>query len=199
MRKLIVILLLSSGYAFGDDSGFYVGAGASIYGASVSNSDNITTTGGDSLTFAQSAGGFGMRLFGGYNFNRYFGVEGGYASNVGVGSGLIIANPATLGMTTGDIEAVGYLPIFATNIKFLGKLGAGYNSASYSYNPTWLSSQSVTEYGSGIGLVLGAGVEWDIINTFIVRLEYVNYGNVNIQNVGTYNNADVALNFGYKF
>jgi hypothetical protein len=198
MKKLIVILLLSGGYAFGDDSGFYVGIGGSVYGGAVSNSDGITTTSGD-YTFAQSVGGFGMRLFGGYNFNRYLGVEGGYNSNVGIGAGLIIADPATLGVSTGDIEVVGYLPIFATNLKLLGKIGADYNSASYTYSPTWLSSQSVTQYGSGMGLVLGAGIEWDIINTFILRLEYVNYGNVNIQNVGTYNNGDLTLDFGYKF
>lgn len=199
MKKLAVVLLFISVGAYADDSGFYVGLGGSIYAGSVANSDNITLSDGATTTYAQSVGGLGLRLFGGYNFNRYFGVEGGYNTNGGLGAGTFFLNPATLSVNTGDVEVVGYLPLFATNFKLLGKVGLDYNSASYSYTPTWLSSQSVTQYGSGAGLLLGAGVEWDIINTFILRLEYVNYGNVNIQNVGTYNNNDVTLNFGFKF
>jgi OOP family OmpA-OmpF porin len=73
-----------------DDSGFYVGVGVGEFGINVDD-DAID----EAIDDATDDMNTGVRVFGGWQFNQYFGVEGGYDGGAGFED------------TVGDIETNG--------------------------------------------------------------------------------------------
>ena len=219
MKKIIFcVLALGSFVAYADDSGFYVGVGGSAYAntlTSASSFSNPISHNGqatfDSASLVLPGVGGGYRIFGGYNFNRFLGIEAGFNQNFAVDVLSPVLTLNTLGtsnslqLNTYDIEAVGYLPIPLTNFKFLGKLGIDYNAASLAFAglPAGYSYAASNASGGNYSLLAGVGVEWDVFNTLLLRLEYVNYGNVTLNSavgeLGTANNNVVTMNVGFKF
>ena len=61
-----------------DDSGFYVGVGVGDFGINVDN-DAID----DAIDGKTDDSNTGVRVFGGWQFNEYFGIEGGYDGGAG--------------------------------------------------------------------------------------------------------------------
>lgn len=220
MMKLGVLLgaVLVTPMVYADDSGFYAGLGGGIYANTLMSNDsfynpishNGTPTGTSASLVLPGAGG-GYRIFGGYNFNRYIGVEAGfnqnYASDI-MSTALtfgLAGQPNFLQLNTYDVEAVGYLPIFSTNLKLLGKLGLDYNVANFSFGDlsSGYSYAASGASGNNFSIVAGVGLEWDLFNSIILRTEYVNYGNVTMNSsvgeLGTANNGVVDFSVGYKF
>jgi OOP family OmpA-OmpF porin len=160
-----------------DDQGFYAGAGAGLFGVEVSEFET-------GLDF--DADDTGFRLFGGWQFNEYFGVEAGYGD--GGTASETIGDLATFGIEADvdidvsgfDILLTGTLPFSDT---FYGYAKAGMffwdaDIAATLREDDGLGGVIVTQDSaseSGDDLAYGVGLGMDFSENFGVRLEYMIY------------------------
>lgn len=141
---------------------WYAGAGAGVSYYDMKTQDlnmvpSVTTQGFDST-------GFGWKLFGGYRFSPYFGLEGSYADLGNSSGGLRYAAHSW------NLAAVGRLP-FASGFSVQGKVGAAFTRAQ-----SIPSGQSVGNHYYKTNLLLGAGVGYDFPSGVGVLAEAEWYG-----------------------
>jgi OOP family OmpA-OmpF porin len=151
--------------ATAQDTGVYLGAGLGM--ASAKQICTNSVGGCDS-------GETSYRLFGGYQLNKNFGVEGGYQyfGTFSVGTAGVVSNAV-------DVVAVGSWP-FTPEFSAYGKLG-GYLART--------SSAPSSEDNSGF--VYGLGVEWALSKALGVRGEWQRYNNVGGGGLGATTDIDV--------
>jgi OOP family OmpA-OmpF porin len=96
-----------------DEAGFYAGVGAGVFGVEADD-DDVDAALND--IFDEDDTGF--RVFGGWQFNQYFGIEAGYDSGAGVDK--------TLGdITTDGIEADLDIDVSGFDVMLVGTLPIG--------------------------------------------------------------------------
>jgi OmpA-OmpF porin, OOP family len=144
--------LLVCGTARAEDSGFYIGAGF----------------GEASQDFAEfDASDESFRLFGGWSFNKYFAVEGGYV-DAGTQSDTIDQIQVDISSDGFFVEGLAKLPI--------GDLFAPYVKLGYVfYDSTQklsLGELSVSESESDADFIYGIGFEIKATDKFRFRAEY---------------------------
>lgn len=207
-KQLLCTLFISflSSSAFGEASGFYVGAQAGV--GKIDTSDykdwfnksyqavlvNATTS-----SFSSDEGGFSGRLFAGYNFNEYFGIEGGYTSLAKNNYGYNIAysysggsynynRQASFDTSAVDLVGKAYLPLkqlsnSLVNFKLSARLGVAYVTQNIS------SSYRFTEKSSGEEIIniknnsditnrswqptYGLGAEYDVNKNISIDLSWI--------------------------
>lgn len=190
---------------WGDYTGWYIGANI---GKSMSDIDNgriarnrlgagIATTsirGDDDDT--------GYKLFGGYQFNRYFALEGGYFD---LGDFDFTANTIPPGTLNGNVnikginfDAVGFLP-FTEKLSLFGRAGVSYAETKDSFRGTGAalglnSKPSDREFNPKVGV----GLQYDFNDNWAMRLEAERY---RINNgIGNKDDVDlVSLGVVYRF
>jgi OOP family OmpA-OmpF porin len=143
---------------------WYVGAGAGVSYYDLKSEDrnlvpSIATQGFDST-------GFGWKLFGGYRFNQYFGLEGSYTDLGNTSGGLRYAAHSW------NVAAVGRVP-FGTGFYLQGKLGAAFTRAQ-----STPAGQTVGSTHYKTNPLIGGGVGYDFANGVGVLGEIEYYGRV---------------------
>jgi hypothetical protein len=151
---LIIALIAASTYA----QGFYLGAGIgnTFYSSEVQDAVNQAQKISENST--------AWKIFAGYHFGKFIGVEGGYRSFGTISSD--VSNVTYESKTAGwDVEALGLYQI--SIIDLFGKAGAMFSSTDAS-----VSGQSTGDnttnflWGIGVGAhfgPIGARVEWESI------------------------------------
>jgi OOP family OmpA-OmpF porin len=188
MRRALVILIAIFGLAApsfaGSKNGFSIGGGISSATISVEGMyDEI-----DSGDFKESDTGF--KLFGGFRFLTFVGVEAGYmdlgspTDSTGGGE----PRDISVNLNGYDAAVVGYLPIGPVDI--FGKAGffwwnADVEEALAQYNADDMDSGSDPFYGLGVAVWLGQ---------FSIRAEYELF---DIE--GTKDVSQISLGFAYTF
>jgi opacity protein-like surface antigen len=134
----------------------------------------------------------GWKAFGGYQFSRYLGLEGGY-----VDFGKVSGTDTSSGLGELDAEGwgvfvsgVGTLPI-GDRFGVFGKIGAAYTDIEVS------SSTTGSESDNGLGLTFGVGGFMNILRNLSVRVEWERF-----QDAGGDVEADIDLisvGVAYKF
>lgn len=129
---------------------WYIGGGAGVSWYDLDTADrnqvpSIATQGFDSS-------GFGWKIFGGYRFNPYFGLEGSYVDMGKSSGGLKYA------VHSYNIAGVGRIP-FGTGFFLQGKVGAAFTRAQS--NP---STQTVGNVDYKTNVLLGGGFGYDFPN-----------------------------------
>lgn len=204
-RSLAVLSLLTcASLAQAAVPGTYVGMGL---GASRQDTPNeYLLSGSDAYGVSQSRqrGGLGGRLFMGYNFNRYFGVEAGLAkyanSKYKATDGF---NTANLKYETAALDLVGkaYLPLAESGMSLYGLGGAAVvrSKATYSgevYGYDYSESKTKTQ----VRPIAGLGASYDIPNTQLTTaVEYSHiFGKTNGDLVPSADlvTLNLAVNFG---
>ena len=175
MKRIAAVGLLSVGFAAsqmaGADTagaGAYLGAGlGQSYVRSVEHAAYATWNEDDTNTV--------WKIFGGYRFNPYLGVEAAY-TDLGKG-GFSYANPGLngsgrLSSHTFSVAATGRLPL-ANSLALLGKLGVASvtNKTSDAWNTGSFSGRRSTTVP-----LLGIGAEYAVTRNVGVRAEYEAYG-----------------------
>lgn len=184
MKKIIALsLLAATSAAFAQGSGFYVGG-------SVGQSNTKFKTDDFSLSSpfvdeSKDRSDTAWKLFAGYNYNQYLGVEVGYADlgapkykytgvNGVVGSGEIKAEE-----TSWFAAAKGTLPI-NDQFNVFGKLGFTRNHLKASGDITITAPVSVSISGSEsktkASVLYGVGAQYNVTKQIGIRLEYENFG-----------------------
>lgn len=212
-RKMAIALIASSalvGVASAAIPGAYVGAGIGTSVLETPRSQLFQQSG--STSASREMGGFGARLFGGYNFNNYFGLEAGYvpsyASSKYKGSTGSQNSSIKYEMKSLDVVGKAYLPISQSGFNVYALGGLAYVNSTTKFenggvpvaNGVSLSNGSHTTYKTLPRL--GAGVSYDVSPQMTTSLEFSHLqgrGNVKTSNSAIPSADMLLLNLSYNF
>lgn len=179
---LAVLVTIASPFAAADDAGWYVGGNIGQSRAKIDDpritssllSDGFTTT---SITDDNRDTGY--KLFGGYQFNPNFALEGGYYD---LGRFGFSANTSPAGTLNGNIrvrglnlDAVGILP-FTEKLSAFGRVGLNYADARDSFSGSGLVDVTNPDPSKrGLNYKLGVGLQYAFTESLAMRLEAERY------------------------
>lgn len=200
----VVALAVMSSAAVAANPGTYIGVGAGV--SNLQTPTNYDTTGLSS--HSRSIGGFGGRVFAGYNFNNYFGLEAGFAdyanstykaSVTGVGS-----EKLTYSLWAANLVAKAYLPISDSGFNVYALGGAAYvnskvqdtfsGNAIPNINASKTTKKVRPTYGIGAGYDFNANVS---TNLELSRIQGT--GNLKTSASAIPNANMLTLNVAYNF
>jgi OOP family OmpA-OmpF porin len=121
----------------------------------------------------------GFKIFGGYQFNQYLALEGGYF-DLGKFGYAAITSPTgglngSIQLKGLNVDAVGTLP-FEGKFSVFGRLGLNYAQSRDSFNST--GGVATTTSGASVNSVnlkAGAGVQYNFIDSVALRGEWERY------------------------
>lgn len=193
----IISLSTLVGVANAATPGSYVGLG--LGGSAIETPKEMFSDTGINSN-SRTIGGFGGRAFAGYNFNEFFGLEGGYAHFAKTkykGSSAATTTDSTLeyGMSDVNLVAKAYLPLLDNSFNLYALGGAAYvwSTSDYKNNYVPLASGVVSpsEGNSTIKNIrptYGVGVSYNVPQSNVVA--GVEYSRVQgVGNVKTDTNA----------
>ena len=182
MATLATLALTLSPTAFAEDAGWYAGFNAGQSRASIDDAritSGLLGQGFTTSSISDDDSHFGFKIFGGYDFNRYFALEGGYFN---LGQFGFTAHTAPAGSLRGDIKLQG------ANIDLLGKLplgekfslfaraGLNYAKAKDSFSGTGaVAVINPSPEKSSANYKFGVGAEYDFTPSFGMRVEAERY------------------------
>jgi len=179
---LVGCAVLSSQFAVADDSGWIAGLNVGQSKARIDDPQIISQLqgGGFSTTTLNDVNrDMGMKVFGGYQFNKNFALEGGYFD---LGKFGYAATTAPTGGMNGSIQikgvnvdAVGILP-FEGKFSIFGRLGLNYAQSRDSFNSTGgvVTTESNANSNS-VNLKAGVGVQYNFLDSVALRGEWERY------------------------
>jgi len=202
---LAALAAIVSSFALADDTGWYGGVSIGQSRAKIDDARIASNLLGGGLTASAISNDdrdTGYKLFGGYKFNRYFAIEGGYFD---LGKFGFTANTTPAGTLAGNIrlkgvnlDAVGILPINDSFSAF-GRLGLNYAQARDAFSGT--SAVSVANPNpskSDTNYKFGAGMQYDFNPALGMRFDAERY-RVN-DAVGNKGDIDLlSLGLVYRF
>ncbi len=157
-------------------SGWYLGGNIGISTANVDEqkiTQNLTN-----YSYTDEENDLGYKLFGGYQFNRYFALESGYF-NLGkfdyvlsTPTGTVNGNIKIMGV---NLDAVAILPI-TENFSAFGRVGANYAETRDTFNTT--GDFYFIDYNPNVrdlNYKFGAGLQYALSDTLGVRIEAERY------------------------
>jgi OOP family OmpA-OmpF porin len=205
---LAVLAALASQFAVADDTGWYIGGNA---GQSRANIDNaritaqLLGTGLNTTSITDNNRDTGFKLFGGYQINKTFSIEGGYFN---LGRFGYVATTIPAGTQSGNIKLQGLnldgiatLPV-TDQFSVLGRLGLNYTQArdSFSSAGAVLAPVNANPSKTQMNYKLGAGLQYSFTDALALRLEAERYrvndavgnkGDVDLVSVGLVYHFDV--------
>ena len=165
-----------------DDSGWYIGVGAGQSRANIDDKrimDELLGVGLATTTIRDEDRHFGYKALGGYQFNRYFALEGGYFDLGRFGFSLDTLPAGTL---RGDIkikganlDALGFLP-FTEKFAAFVRVGGTYEEAKDSFVGTGaVVVPDPNRRKRSANFKFGLGLQYNFTDAFGMRLEGERY------------------------
>ena len=193
---LVALAAIASPYAVADDTGWYGGASVGQSRAKIDDAritSGLLGSGFATTSISDDDRDTGYKIFGGYQFNKNFALEGGYFD---LGKFGFTATTIPAGTLHGDIklrglnlDAVGILPI-TEKFSALGRIGVNYAQARDTFSGTGAvnvtnpnPSKNDTHYKVGLGL------QYAFTESLAVRTELERYR----INDAVGNNGDIDL------
>jgi OmpA-OmpF porin, OOP family len=160
----VTALICISQSALAEDSGFYLGAG--VASGKLSACDNTTDTCNNFTASSQDH--THLRLIGGYDFNKYIGIEAGVSGlgtyKVQNTTGTVVASVKSSAVTLA--AKGGY--VFPHGFSIFGKLGLASVKNQYTAEPGWTITGNADQRSTG--LLMGLGGQYNFNNTVGLRL-----------------------------
>jgi OOP family OmpA-OmpF porin len=179
----MVLAAMTSSLTLADDAGWYIGGNLGQTRADI-DEDRIAASllqSGfyNTLVKDDSAADHGYKLFGGYQFNRYVAVEGGYFD---LGQFGFTSTTQPTGTFNGNIklrgvnlDLVGFVP-FTEKLSAFGRLGVNYAEAKDKFSGTgFVHVLSPTAKERDTNLKVGAGLQYAFNDNLAMRLEAERY------------------------
>jgi len=133
-----------------------------------------------------------FRIFGGYNFNKNFGVELGYA-DLGAVTFTAPGVSGEISAKAWDLMAVGTLPL-GTNFALYGKLGM------YRADSDASGTGVISGSGSNSDITYAIGGQYNFNRNLGIRAEWQQYKKVGTDNTGGEGDVDImAIGVVWKF
>ena len=175
---LVALAAIASPCTAADDSAWYVGGNVGKSKASIDDeriTSSLLSEGFSTMSLSDEKNGTGFKLFGGYKFNRFFAMEGGYFN---LGKFGFTANTLPLGTLTGklkvngvNLDLVAMMP-FTERFSAFARAGVIYAEAK----DTFTGSGAVTVVNPNpskraASYKFGAGLGFDFTRAFGMRVE----------------------------
>ena len=208
LLTLTALALIAGPSALAQDSGWYLGANLGKTKAKIDNDRIITgviPSGFSVTSINDDDKGTGFKLFGGYQFNRYFSLEGGYFDLGKVG---YQATTTPVGTLNGEMKVNGLNLDLVLNVPFTERFSAfgRVGLANASAKDTFVATGAVVVANPNpskraTNLKFGGGLQYDFTKSFGMRLEMERYrvddavgnkGDIDLASVG------VLFRFGRK-
>ena len=202
LAVLAVLGTVASSGVIAQDSttGPYIGANLGTTRAQFNNDSINSTLAGQGFTVTsrtEDNSSAGYKLFGGYQLNRNFAVEGGYFDLGRFNYSLNTTSPSTFTSDTRvrglNLDLVGLLPL-TDKFSVLGRIGAAYAQSRANFTSTGampLSSSPTSR--NDTNLKVGLGMQYAITEALAVRAELERYrisdpvrnrGNIDMASIG---------------
>lgn len=179
---LMAFISLASPLVQADKTGWYIGANIGQSRADIDDQrikNDLQRQGFTTTSITENEQDFGYKLFGGYQFNQYFALEGGYFD---LGEFDFTANTLPTGTLKGDIklrglnvDAIGFIP-FTARLSGFGRIGLNYAEARDTFRGSGLvvvthphPSEEAFNYKFGLGL------QYELTPSLAGRLEAERY------------------------
>jgi OOP family OmpA-OmpF porin len=182
LATLAALTVTSSLTAFADDAGWYAGFNAGQSRAKIDDGrivNGLVSAGFTTTSISNDDRHFGYKVFGGYEFNRYFALESGYFD---LGRFGFTADTIPAGSLRGDIklrganfDAVGSVPI-GEQFSLFARAGLNYAEA----RDTFAGTGSVTvidrsPHKWAPNVKFGFGAQYDFTRSVGMRIEAERY------------------------
>lgn len=197
---LVATAVVAAPMAFAQIPGPYVGISGGQTQATIDNKNISAGLAGQGFAtsgISNSDKDSGYKVFGGYQFGRYFAVEGGYFD---LGKFGYTATTVPAGTMNGaiklrglNLDLVGILPI-SDRFSLSARVGANYAEATDAFSGTGAVNVPIAgTTKSEANVKLGLGAQWDITPSLGVRAELERYrindaigsrGDVNMASIG---------------
>ena len=182
LMSLLALALSGAAVAQSYDSGWYVGMNAGQSRARLDDGKiaaGLLAGGFTATAISNDDRHFGFKAFGGYEFNKYFALEGGYFD---LGEFGFLANTVPAGTLSGttkikgvNLDAVGSLPL-TEKFSAFARVGANYAQAKDSFSGTGLVTVTNPDPSKrAANYKFGAGLQYDFTQAFGMRLEAERY------------------------
>jgi OmpA-OmpF porin, OOP family len=164
------------------DTGWYLGGNIGQTRADIDEqriADSLLQNGFSNTLVKDDSSDRGYKLFGGYQFNRYLALEGGYFD---LGKFNFSATTSPPGTFNGDIklrgvnlDVVGFIP-FTEKFSAFGRLGVNYAEAVDKFSGTgFVHVMSPNAKERDTNLKVGAGLQYAFTEKLAMRLEAERY------------------------
>ncbi len=202
---LVALAIIASPLAMAQDSGWYAGANVGQSSAKIDNAritSGLLGSGFNTTSIANDDKGTGYKLYGGYQFNKNFALEGGYFdlgkfgfNATTVPNGTLSGNIKLRGL---NLDAVGILPI-TEKFSAFGRVGVNYADARDSFTGTGsVNVLNPNPSKRDTNLKLGLGLQYALTESLAMRAEVERY-RVN-DAVGNKGDVDlVSVGLVYRF
>lgn len=212
-RLIIATLLAATSLAAAAaDNGFYA---YGAYGWSESNRKAQTDTaivnsGVTAFTSSADDSDTGYKLQGGYRFNQFVAIEGGYVNlgkytYDGVATVPVATRQGSVKADGWNVAAVGSLPV-SSSFALIGRLGVVASEAKYHCAGTGIACFDPDRSHRDTALNYGIGADWNFTGNWFARAEYEVYKDVgsSFSTTGTSgtSKADIkmgSIGVGYRF
>lgn len=179
---LVGCAAMNSPFAIAEDSGGYIGGNIGQSRATIDDAritSNLLGGGFTTSAIADDNRDTGYKIFGGYQFNENFAVEGGYFD---LGQFGYVATVVPAGTLTGrirlkgvNIDAVGILPI-SEQFSVFGRVGLNYAQAKDNFVGTgFVNVLNPNPSKNDINYKFGMGLQYSFTPAFGMRLEAERY------------------------
>ena len=176
--SLLALAIMASTCALADDSSWYVGGNLGESRAKIDDARITAGLLGSGLTTTSindNSRDTAYKIFGGYQFNKNFALEGGYFD---LGRFGFVATTAPPGTLSGDIrlrglslDAVGFLP-FTEKFSAFGRVGMNYAQARDSFAGTGIVNVlNANPSQRALNPTLGVGLQYAFNESFALRAE----------------------------
>jgi OOP family OmpA-OmpF porin len=206
--SLVTLAIIASPLAVADDSGWYAGANAGQSRATIDDvriTSGLLNSGFTSTSITDDDRSTGYKIYGGYQFNRNFALEGGYFD---LGKFGFNATTVPAGTLSGSIKLrglnldfVGSLPI-TQRLSAFGRLGVNYAEARDSFTGTGaVNVLDPNPSKRDTNLKVGLGLQYALTQSLAMRAELERYRiNDAVGNKGDIDLVSVGLvyRFGTK-
>jgi OOP family OmpA-OmpF porin len=179
---LVGCAVLNSPIAMAEDSGWIVGMSAGQSKARIDDqkiSDQLLGAGYTTTSINDFNLDTGVKLFGGYQFNKYFALEGGYFD---LGKFGYTATTVPAGVLNGNIELKGLnfdtVGVWPMTEKFalLGRLGLNYTQARDNFSGTGVIVVTNPNVSTNtFNLKAGLGIQYSLVESVNLRGEWERY------------------------
>ena len=205
IASIFALTTLASSLAQAEDHGWYVGGNLGQTRATIDDQRidaNLRAKGFTFDSIADDKRSFGGKVFGGYQLNNFFAVEGGYFN---LGKFGYTATTVPTGTLRGDakmqglnLDLVGRLPI-TEGFSVFGRAGVNYASVRDNFSGTGaVVVQDPSPSKREANFKLGAGLEYAFNKALSVRAELERY-RIN-DAVGNHGDVDmVSVGLVYRF
>jgi len=178
----VALMSLASPFANADNSGWYIGANVGQSRADIDDQrikNDLQRQGFTATSITENEQDFGYKLFGGYQFNQYFALEGGYFD---LGKFDFTANTFPVGTLKGDIklrglnvDAVGLIP-FTAKLSGFGRVGLNYAEARDTFRGSGLVHvTNPNPREKAFNYKFGLGLQYALTPSLAARLEAERY------------------------